>query len=134
MKSEMLLFSSFKKLGFSNEETLDLLIPESSAPTESMVFDTRSDSVAWLNNVEKDSRYKRFPDSLTALLRQVYPGQLYYIRKNVYNVVAFVDFSKPVHLVVVAMFMQFIEQSIPIRFGFVPLMDTSDFGSSCIFN
>lgn len=50
-----------------------------------------------------------------------------------FNVVAFVDLSKPDNVIVLAMMMHFIEQSIPIRFGFVTLTDPDDPESTSIF-
>lgn len=46
-----------------------------------------------------------------------------------YNVIVFIDFSNPEHKILLSMLMNFIQQSIPIRFGFVPLFDRDDSNS-----
>lgn len=55
-------------------------------------------------------------------MRQTYPGQLVQIRKNVFNVLFVLDFSRFDQLKIIEDVFSFIENQIPIRFGIVPIV------------
>jgi UDP-glucose:glycoprotein glucosyltransferase len=52
-----------------------------------------------------------------------YPGQLTYIRKNLYSVVFFLDLSTLLDRGVMAQIFEFIQGSVPIRFGIIPIVN-----------
>lgn len=58
------------------------------------------------------------------LLQRTYPGQLPQVARNIFHLVAPVDFTDPEDLGVVATLTSFMERGIPLRFGFVPLTST----------
>ncbi|KAI0266194.1 UDP-glucose:glycoprotein glucosyltransferase-domain-containing protein [Gloeopeniophorella convolvens] len=83
--------------------------------------------IIWWNDFEKDSRYKRWQKTLSALLRPMYPGQAPTVRLNLYNVVLVLDLARPTSL-------QFITETVsmvvnrayPARFGIVPIVETEE--------
>ncbi|PHT63712.1 UDP-glucose:glycoprotein glucosyltransferase [Capsicum annuum] len=79
-------------------------------PSESSTFrvDFRSDHVHYLNNLEVDEMYKRWRSNLNEILMPVFPGQMRYIRKNLFHAVYKID-------TIVSMF----ENHIPMRFGVI---------------
>ncbi|XP_063547254.1 UDP-glucose:glycoprotein glucosyltransferase [Cydia strobilella] len=54
-------------------------------------LDIRDTAVTWLNDLESDERYRRWPSSYMELLRPTYPGMLRNLRRNIYNYVIVVD-------------------------------------------
>ena len=50
-------------------------------------LDIRDTAIIWLNDIETDSAYKKWPSSVSELLRPAYPGMLRSIRKNFHNLV-----------------------------------------------
>lgn len=51
-------------------------------------LDIRDTSITWLNDLETDERYRRWPSSFMELLRPTYPGMLRNLRRNIYNYVS----------------------------------------------
>ncbi|XP_030027035.2 UDP-glucose:glycoprotein glucosyltransferase [Manduca sexta] len=54
-------------------------------------LDIRDTSITWLNDLETDERYRRWPASFMELLRPTYPGMLRNLKRNIYNYVIVVD-------------------------------------------
>ncbi|KAF9051644.1 glycosyltransferase family 24 protein [Panaeolus papilionaceus] len=83
------------------------------------------DIIFWWNDMEKDKRYSRWPDTLFSLLRSMYPGQLPIVRKNLFNCILILDLSDRGALNFVANPMaNVIERDFPLRFGLVPTPET----------
>lgn len=87
--------------------------------SEDVVLDTRSESVQWMNDLEKDSQYSFWPSNLNEILRPTFPGMMRYIAKNIFNVVVYAnpvseDFHKLFN-----MLNEQIDNSVPARFGIV---------------
>ncbi|KAJ7513700.1 hypothetical protein O6H91_23G011200 [Diphasiastrum complanatum] len=83
-------------------------------------IDFRSDEfVHYLNNLEEDAMYKRWRNNLNELLMPVFPGQLRYIRKNLYNAVYVIDPASPKGLKIIETLMYYHENNVPIRFGVI---------------
>ncbi|EFQ30467.1 UDP-glucose:Glycoprotein Glucosyltransferase [Colletotrichum graminicola] len=135
LRRERKLIDGVRDLGFTGGQAVSLLghpkVAESKADDEPPRFDWTDDEekeevIMFLNDLEKDERYKDFPSQLTALLQRVYPGQLPPIRRDIFNLIVPVDFSKIEDLNVVAQLNTFIQRKVPIRFGLVPLTPTED--------
>jgi len=93
--------------------------------TDNFILDTRSESVQWLNNLEKDSQYNYWPSSLNEILRPTFPGMMRYIAKNVFHVVAFVDPLSEEFFKLLKNCNELIDNSVPARFGMVFVVDGS---------
>jgi hypothetical protein len=77
-----------------------------------------------ISDVEKDQQYRRFPQSLRALLAPTW--QLHQVRRNLYNVLLFGDLSSPGALRATLMAAYFAQQGVPVSFSFVPLVSAAD--------
>ena len=72
--------------------------------------------LTWYNDITTDPRYRQWPPSVMELLQ---PGQMKYIRKNLYTAVMIVDPSTSKGLDFLAQAHFFIQQNAPMRFGFI---------------
>lgn len=62
-----------------------------------------------------------------------YPGQLKYVRKNLYSVVFFLDLSTQKDQEILSTVFSFIQNTVPIRFGYIPIVtqDAKSPGTVC---
>lgn len=72
LQREQRLVDSFKSLGLTTKQAIEVITHPAYARTGSVsedeiqdVYDVRLDSIIWWNNLEKDKRYKTWPSSLT---------------------------------------------------------------------
>jgi UDP-glucose:glycoprotein glucosyltransferase len=136
LRRERRYIDGFRRLGLDASETVQLLSHSilAGAKEDEKVqrFDYRDDLeggnvIVWLNDLEKDNRYKDWNSSPMMLLRRVFPGQLHPIRKNVHNLVIPVDFTSKEDLVLISQNLQmFVQRKIAMRFGLAPLTKTLD--------
>ncbi|XEU95809.1 hypothetical protein FSHL1_001094 [Fusarium sambucinum] len=133
IRRERKLIDGVRELGFDGQQAVSLLghseIASSKADDEPPRFDWTDrledgKAVMWLNDLEKDARYQKFPGDLTALLQRAYPGQLPQVALNLFHVVAPVDFTNLEDGRAFGQLAQFMQRGITIRFGIVPLAAT----------
>ena len=107
-------------IGLSKSHTRQLLTNELNIQTINYILDFRHPSILWLNDLEKDSQYSKWPASYYDLLRNNFFGGLRTIRKNMFNLVVIVD---PSDTETVYELMKNIEayfvHELPIRIGLV---------------
>ncbi|KAL6883793.1 hypothetical protein ACP4OV_011207 [Aristida adscensionis] len=111
------------------DQFLQLKLPQSAAhkilsappPAESNSFrvDFRSSHVHYLNNLEEDSMYRRWRSNLQELLMPVFPGQMRYIRKNLFHAVYVLDPASDCGAETIDMILSLYQDSVPIRFGII---------------
>ncbi|KAI8823410.1 UDP-glucose:glycoprotein glucosyltransferase-domain-containing protein [Fimicolochytrium jonesii] len=128
LRAELALISSLASLNISSGQALELLTTPLTEKAETEItwgdaFDVRSDAVIWWNDLEKDSRYNRWPKSISEILRPSYPSQLKFIRKNLVQVLFRLDLSNPSHLGLMVQALQMIPRDIPLRLGIAPIVD-----------
>ncbi|KAK0716699.1 UDP-glucose:glycoprotein glucosyltransferase-domain-containing protein [Apiosordaria backusii] len=122
-------------LGLTGEQAVSLLghtevAQAKAADDEPRRFDWRDkiedgEVIVWLNDIEKDKRYKDFSPSIWSILQSF--GGLPQVRKNMFNLVAPVDLTKPDDVsVIIEQLLVFMKRLIPVRFGFVPLTPTGE--------
>lgn len=88
--------------------------------------------IQWWNNIEKDSRYAKLPDSMSVVLTPQRPGNFQSVRKNLWNVVLVLDLSTRTGLMTISQTVTgYIRRGMPFRFGLVPALggDLSSPGS-----
>ncbi|RGP71852.1 udp-glucose:glyco glucosyltransferase [Fusarium longipes] len=133
IRRERKLINGVRELGFDGQQAVSLLghseIASSKANDEPPRFDWTDQledgkAVMWLNDLEKDARYQKFPSDLTALLQRTYPGQLPQVALNLFHVVAPIDFTDLEDGRAFGQLAQFMQRGITIRFGIVPLATT----------
>lgn len=96
-----------------------LQIPEPPEQNTVRVDFRSAEFVHYLNNLEEDSMYKRWPNNMNALLMPVFPGQLRYVRKNLYHAVYVVDPASGSGLRTIDSMMNNYQSSVPMRFGLI---------------
>ncbi|CAK7273062.1 killer toxin resistant protein [Sporothrix epigloea] len=131
IRRERTMINGVRELGLTGKEVIELLghaaISASKAEDASPRFDWRDEMeggrvIVWLNNLEKDSRYKDFSKSLRRLLQVGMPGQIPQVRRDIFNQVYAVDLANPEDvLLIVEQLLEFVRRRLPIRFGLVPL-------------
>lgn len=84
---------------------------------ESLTLDLRSSSVVYLNDLETDKRYSRWPASLFSILQPAPMGQLRALRKNLFTLVAVIDPLAPETPQLLAALREIIERPLPVRVG-----------------
>ncbi|KAL5715758.1 hypothetical protein ACHQM5_017534 [Ranunculus cassubicifolius] len=114
---ELSLADQFSKLKVPQSTIRKLLstIPPSEANTFRVDF--RSTHVHYLNNLEEDAMYRRWRSSLNDLLMPVFPGQLRYIRKNLFHAVYVLDPASICGLESIDTIISLYEGNFPVRFG-----------------
>ncbi|KAJ4717311.1 UDP-glucose:glycoprotein glucosyltransferase-like [Melia azedarach] len=119
MHQELSLADQFSKLKIPPTITQKLL--STVPPSESNMFrvDFRSTHVQYLNNLEEDEMYKRWRNNINEILMPVFPGQLRYIRKNLFHAVYVLDPATACGLEAVDMITSFYENQFPMRFGVI---------------
>lgn len=65
----------------------ELLALDLAVKSSEFAIDIRDSAITWINDLEKDSQYRRWPASLMDLLRPTFPGMLRNVRKNLFNLV-----------------------------------------------
>ncbi|MCJ1420450.1 hypothetical protein MMC32_006807 [Xylographa parallela] len=134
LRRERRLIGSLRELGLSAMESISLIsysaIAESKATSESQRYDYRDEPeggqvIVWLNDIEKDQRYKDWPTHSSALLQRTFPGQLPSIRRDVHNMVMPLDFTDLQDMeLLVETLQNFVKRTVPVRFGIVPLLSS----------
>ncbi|KAI9722837.1 MAG: hypothetical protein M1828_004403 [Chrysothrix sp. TS-e1954] len=132
LRKERRLIAKVQRLGFSAPETIRLLTHESIVGSQSadqpQRYDFRDDTeggnvIIWLNDIEKDRRYKDYPKDVSALLQRAFPGQLLPLRKDLHNVVFPADLSNVADVTTILENLQtLVKRKVPVRFGLVPTM------------
>ncbi|XP_057538898.1 UDP-glucose:glycoprotein glucosyltransferase [Amaranthus tricolor] len=82
-------------------------------------IDFRSSHVHYINNLEEDSLYKRWRSNINEILMPTFPGQLRYIRKNLFHAVYVIDPATSCGLEVIDMIVNLYENQFPMRFGVI---------------
>lgn len=125
MKEENYLVHQLSKLGLTQKQSIELL----SAPIDSSTqegwadtFNTKSDLVVWLNDLENDAMYKQFQPSVYSLLQPSSPNQFRFLQKNLFSVVIFADFRNSAQLKEVAAVFSVLYQKAPLRFAIIPFL------------
>ncbi|KAH6608850.1 glycosyltransferase family 24 protein [Trichoderma cornu-damae] len=135
LRQERKLIDGFRAIGLSGKQAISILghrdvssAKEVSEPLRYDWTDRLEDGrvLIWLNDLENDDTYEGYPKSLVSLLQRAYPGQLPPIARNIFTLIAPVDFTSSEDLVFLAQLLSFISRGISIRFGLVPLISTPE--------
>lgn len=87
--------------------------------SKDFAIDIRDTAISWINDIETDPQYRRWPSSVMDLLRPTFPGMLRNIRKNVFNLVLVVDPLQPTSRSIIKLAESFVIHSAPVRLGLV---------------
>ncbi|KAK6524135.1 hypothetical protein TWF694_005796 [Orbilia ellipsospora] len=132
MRRERKYTMQIRNLGLNQKESLDLIahenITQSRISEDKPRFDWREqenekDAIVWLNDFEKEERYKDWSDSIFDVLIPTYGGQLASIRKNIHTLIIPLDFSNRDDLVLLSQrLIMFVTRGLAIRVGIVPVV------------
>ncbi|XP_044293777.1 UDP-glucose:glycoprotein glucosyltransferase 2 isoform X1 [Varanus komodoensis] len=84
------------------------------------------DNQKWINNIEKDQMYDKWPSSFQELLKPAYAGMMRQIRRNLYNLVLFIDPTQEEAVHFIKLVEVIYSQKVPIRIGFVFVVNTDE--------
>ena len=128
VKHEVKMMDSMQGLGLDTRSSRKIL----NAPSDddgmggmggeehAFKLDIKDDEhVLWLNDIEKDDMYKQWPRSLQALLQRGWPGQLRYVRRNLWTAIYMIDPSSMGDLEFISDALNMVHHQLPVRFGFV---------------
>ena len=95
MREENAMADAFRALKLPSSETAKLLQIASNAgrghASETPRLDIRNPNIFLMNNIEKDREYSQWSPRVQELLQPVWPGQMRYVRKNLFTGVLFLD-------------------------------------------
>ncbi|KAF7287176.1 hypothetical protein GWI33_002543 [Rhynchophorus ferrugineus] len=121
LRQELRTMEGLHSLGLSNKIMKSLLHLDFSESGSSSDFaiDIRDSSINWLNDIEKDSKYRYWSSSLMELLRPTFPGMIRQIRRNLFNLVLIVDPADTSVNQLFKLLESFVVHVSPIRVGVV---------------
>nr|XP_010920353.1 UDP-glucose:glycoprotein glucosyltransferase [Elaeis guineensis] len=119
VSKELSLADQFSELKLPQNAIRKLLTAP--PPLESNVFrvDFRSAHVHYLNDLENDVMYRRWRSNINEILMPVFPGQLRYIRKNLFYAVYVLDPATDCGAETIDMILSLYQNSVPMRFGVI---------------
>ncbi|XP_007441084.1 UDP-glucose:glycoprotein glucosyltransferase 2, partial [Python bivittatus] len=124
LKTEGKVMHILHSLGIKGDLPSKFMRLAAQAQDASYALDIRHSSIVWVNNIETDPMYNKWPSSFQELLKPAYAGMMRQIRRNLYNMVLFIDPLQEE----AAGFMKLIEiiytQKVPLRIGFVFILNT----------
>uniref|UniRef100_A0A3P9N2B0 UDP-glucose ceramide glucosyltransferase-like 1 n=1 Tax=Poecilia reticulata TaxID=8081 RepID=A0A3P9N2B0_POERE len=126
LRGEAKVLEGLHNLGIKGEHQAKLLRLPVNTVDDSYALDIRHPAIMWMNDIENDQMYRNWPASVQELLRATFPGVIRQIRRNFFNLVLFLDplQEKTVNLVKLAEL--FYKHKIPLRIGFVFVVNTKD--------
>ncbi|XP_019384043.1 PREDICTED: UDP-glucose:glycoprotein glucosyltransferase 2 [Crocodylus porosus] len=126
LKMEGKVMHGLHELGIKEEVLSKLRKLDIHPANGGYALDIRHSSITWVNNIEKDHIYSTWPTSFQELLKPTFPGVIKQIRRNLYNLVLFID---PVQENA-ADFMKLAEltyhHNMPLRVGVVFILNTDE--------
>ncbi|KAK7090839.1 UDP-glucose:glycoprotein glucosyltransferase 1-like isoform X2 [Littorina saxatilis] len=125
MSAEAKLVEGLHSLGFKGEWLQKLLqLDLSGGEDSSYALDIRHSAVQYLNDLEKDRKYRGWPSSLQDLLRPTFPGMLRHVAKNIFHMVFVVNPAEATSRELLKMAEAFLVHSAPIRLGMILAVNT----------
>ncbi|XP_062204872.1 UDP-glucose:glycoprotein glucosyltransferase-like isoform X2 [Phragmites australis] len=116
---ELSLADQFIRLKLPQSAAHKILSAPPPAESNSFRVDFRSSHVHYLNNLEEDAMYRRWRSNIQELLMPVFPGQMRYIRKNLFHAVYVLDPASACGAETIDMILSLYQDSVPIRFGII---------------
>ncbi|KAI4342257.1 hypothetical protein MLD38_026900 [Melastoma candidum] len=114
---DLSLADQFARMKIPRSTIRKLLSSMPPSESSALRIDFRSSHVHYLNNLEEDARYRRWRSNLNEILMPVFPGQLRYVRKNLYHAVYVLDPGSICGIETIDMIMSLYENDLPMRFG-----------------
>lgn len=120
LRTELRVLDGLHRLGIEGSVAGSLLALDlSGAGAKDFAIDIRDSAIVWVNDLENDAEYKRWPASVMDLMRPTFPGMLRNVRKNLFNLVLLVDPVLPESRAIVKLVESFVIHTAPVRIGLV---------------
>lgn len=121
VRREIRMMEGVYKLGLTDRSVIRSLLSLDLADPSNQQFaiDIRDSAVLWINNLEQDAKYKRWPNHLTELLKPTFPGMMRSIRRNFFNLVIICDPSDRKCWPLIKLTESFVVYSASLRVGFI---------------
>ncbi|XP_047456702.1 UDP-glucose:glycoprotein glucosyltransferase 2 isoform X3 [Mugil cephalus] len=126
LREEARVLEGLHNLGIKGEDQGKLLRLPVNAVDDSYALDIRHPAIMWMNDVENDPMYRGWPTGIQELLRATFPGVIRQIRRNFFNLVLFLDPLQEESGELVKLAELFYKHKIPLRIGFVFVVNTKD--------
>lgn len=126
IRTEERVMGGLHKLGVRGESLSTLLHLDVTESTQEYGIDIRDSAIMWMNNIETDKAYRKWPSSTGELLRPTYPGMLRSIKKNFHNLVIVADPSKSTTADLIRLIESFVTHSAPVRLGLVMAVNSDE--------
>uniref|UniRef100_A0A8C9WBJ4 UDP-glucose ceramide glucosyltransferase-like 1 n=1 Tax=Scleropages formosus TaxID=113540 RepID=A0A8C9WBJ4_SCLFO len=126
IKGEGKILEGLHNLGIKGEEQAKFLRLPVHPIEESYALDIRNPAIMWVNDIEMDHMYRSWPSSSQELLRTTFPGVIRQIRRNFFNLVLFLDPCHEDSGELVKLAELFYSHTIPLRIGFVFVVNMDD--------
>ncbi|XP_037075354.1 LOW QUALITY PROTEIN: UDP-glucose:glycoprotein glucosyltransferase 1-like [Pollicipes pollicipes] len=119
LREEQKVMEGLFHLGIPKSAFDDLLRLDLTAASEGFAVDFRDTAVNWINDIERDRQYAKWPSHVTELLRPTYPGMLRTVRKNMYHLVLVLDPSRRSSLDLLTLAQSLFTNQMPFTLGLV---------------
>ncbi|XP_034069258.1 UDP-glucose:glycoprotein glucosyltransferase 2 [Gymnodraco acuticeps] len=126
LRGEARVLEGLHNLGIKGEHQGKLLRLPVNAVDDSYALDIRDPAIMWINDIENDPPYHSWPRGVQELLRATFPGVIRQIRRNFFNLVLFLDPVREESVELVKLSELFYKHKIPLRIGFVFVVNTED--------
>ncbi|XP_010771880.1 UDP-glucose:glycoprotein glucosyltransferase 2 [Notothenia coriiceps] len=126
LRGEARVLEGLHNLGIKGEHQGKLLRLPVNAVDDSYALDIRDPAIMWINDIENDPPYHSWPRGVQELLRATFPGVIRQIRRNFFNLVLFLDPVREESVELVKLAELFYKHKIPLRIGFVFVVNTED--------
>ncbi|WBW72150.1 UDP-glucose-glycoprotein glucosyltransferase Gpt1 [Schizosaccharomyces osmophilus] len=135
LRKERHILSGFQKLGIEPSKASKVLSSEqfdvSEAEFKFVRFHCQDDlednkAIFWMNEVETDTRYSKWPKSIMQLLTPIYPGQLHLLRRQLHTVIYPIFPSSSSSISLLSELIQFSRRPSPVQTGLVCVAPEGD--------
>ncbi|CAH2223654.1 UDP-glucose:glyco glucosyltransferase 2 isoform X2 [Pelobates cultripes] len=126
IKTEGKALHGLSDLGIKSEDLGKYLRLQVHPEEDSYALDIRHTAITWINDIETDHMYSKWPSSVQELLRPAFPGVIRQIRRNFLNLVFFVDPVQDYAADYMKLAELFYQHNVPLRIGFVFAIDSQE--------
>ncbi|XP_001944699.1 UDP-glucose:glycoprotein glucosyltransferase [Acyrthosiphon pisum] len=118
---ELSIMEGLYSIGITDKKAISsmLALDFGSVKGKSYAVDIRDSAIQWINDLETDATYKRWPSSVDDLLRPTFPGMLRSIRRNLYNLVIVCNPASKSSWPLLKLTDSFLNHQSPLRVGIV---------------
>ncbi|XP_070607386.1 UDP-glucose:glycoprotein glucosyltransferase 2 [Erythrolamprus reginae] len=126
LKTEGKAMHVLHSLGIKGDLPSKFMRLASQSQDASYALDIRHSAIVWVNNLETDAMYNKWPSSFQELLKPAYAGMMRQIRRNLYNMILFIDPLQEEAAGFIKLIELIYSQKVPLRLGFVFILNTDD--------